>query len=431
MSNDQRRDSQINFDEWPPAARVGLWILAVVGGVWLLSQLFALIAYFWDIILLFFLAWLLSFTLRPIVDHLSAAPTPRLVTRWLGESGRGVWAEWLAGWHLSRPITTLLVYTGLVILLITAIIFIVPIAVTQLGQLAGRLPAYGAQALAFFKSLQAQNPTWLERLNAQAAQFGVDLGEAYQSLNIVGSIQSLAARLAQNTLGIAAGFASLLADLLLVIILSFYITLDTPRLSHWFISMVPGPWQDECQVLFKSVDRTFGGFIRGQLLMALLSAVGTMLVMQLAGLSFVMVVSLFAGAIMLIPVIGAPIALFLPTLMALFQSGLSTAIIVFIAIFGLQQLILHIMMPRILSQTMGMHPLLVFAALLIGVRVAGFWGAMFGIPVVGVLAAMLSYIYQRNILGITGAPETAPAFESEVLTTPRPVALEEQQSRPR
>lgn len=421
----------MNLDEWSPTLRAALWILAITGSVWLLGQLMSIIAFFWDIILLFFLAWLLSFTLRPVVDQLSVSLVPRALIRRLHEDGQAVWAERLAGWHVSRLPATLLVYGGLVVLLITAIIFIVPVAVTQTGQLVSRIPAYGAEMLAFFQRLQTENPAWLERIDAQAAQFGVDLREAYRSLNIMGSAQSIAGRLAQNTLGIAAGFASLMADLFLVIILSFYITLDTARLSRWFISTIPGQWQDECQVLFYNVDRTFGGFMRGQLLIAVVSSLGTMIIMQLASLNFVVAVSLFAGTIMLIPVIGAPIALFLPTLIALFQSGLNTAIAVFIGILALQQLVLHIMMPRILSQTMGMHPLLVFAALLAGVRVAGFWGALFGIPVVGVLAAMLNHIYYRNILGVstTSPEEVSPIPNSKGVITPPGVPLEEQTTR--
>ncbi len=420
----------MKFEDWPPIARVGLGILTAVGTVWLLSQLLSLIAFFWDIILLFFLAWLLSFSLRPIVDHLGARPIPLVLIRRMRASGYTAWAGRLADWRFSRPTATILVYIGLVILLITVVVFIIPVAVSQFGQLASRLPAYGGEVLELFQRLQTENPAWLERLNAQAAQFGVDLEEAYRSLNIVDSIQTVGGRLAQNTLGIATGFASFLTDLLLVLILSFYITLDTPRLTNWFLYMVPGQWQDECEVLFANIDRTFGGFIRGQLLMALLAGAGTMIIMQVAGLGFVVVVSLFAGGIMLIPYIGAPIALFLPTIIALFQSGLNTAIVVFIAILALQQVILHIMMPRIMSETMGMHPLLVFAALLIGVRVAGFWGALFGIPVLGVLAAMLNHVYQRNVLGVTDTlGENTPALESEPAAAPPPVKLEEQRTR--
>lgn len=399
----------MNFDDPAPSLRIALLILAAVGVVWLFGQLLELIVFFWDTILTFFLAWLLTFTLRPLVDAL--AQDGAEAYRSAGPS----WLERLGRWRGSRGLVTAVVYTAVLLVLLTAGILVIPVAVSQFGQLAGRLPAYGGDVIAFFQRLQAENPVWLERVNQQASQFGVNLEDAYQSIDLVGGAQSIAARLAQNTLGIATGFATILADMFLVLIISFYMTLDTPRLSRGFIGMIPERWQDEVEVLFDSVDRTFGGFIRSQLLMAVISTLGTLVVMQLAGLGFVIVVSLFAGLIMLIPYIGAPIALFLPTLIALFQSGLVTAVLVFLVLLALQQLVLHVLMPRIMSQTMGMHPLMVFAALFIGVRVAGFWGALFGIPVVGVLAAMLNYIYIRNVLGAVPAstsPPPASDFES-------------------
>jgi predicted PurR-regulated permease PerM len=414
----------MNLDDPAPSLRIGLAILAAVGVVWLFSQLLELIVFFWDTILTFFLAWLLTFTLRPLVDTLaqdsSEAQQPADPS-WLNRLGR---------WRGSRGLVTVVVYTAVLLVLLTAGILVIPVAVSQFGQLAGRLPAYGGEVIAFFQRVQADNPIWLERLNQQASEFGVNLEDAYQSIDLVGGAQSIAARLAQNTLGIATGFATVLGDMFLVLIISFYMTLDTPRLSRGFIGMVPERWQDEVEVLFASIDRNFGGFIRSQLLMAMISTLGTLVVMQLASLGFVIVVSLFAGLIMLIPYIGAPIALFLPTLIALFQSGFVTSVLVFLALLTLQQIVLHIMMPRIMSETMGMHPLLVFASLFIGVRVAGFWGALFGIPVVGVLVAMLNYIYTRNVLGLVPAataPTLAPEFESPRSETPAP-SLEEREA---
>ncbi len=398
----------MNWEDWPHTVRVPLVLIATAAVVWLLGRALALIAYFWDIILIFFLAWLLAFALHPIVDHLSTHPIPRRLLDLLAAHGQEELAGRLATWRLSHRVATLVVYLALVFVLITTLVFVIPVAVTQLGQLAIRLPGYGAEMLTWFQRLQTENPPWLEHLNAEAARFGVDLREAYRELNIAGWVQSLGTRLAQNTLGIAATLGGFLANTLLVLILSFYITLDAPRLTRWLIGLVPRDWQDECVFLFRSINRSFGGFIRSQLIMAVLSSLGTMVIMQAAGLGFVIVVSLFCGLVILIPIVGAPIALFLPALIALFQQGLISAAYVFIAVFALQQLILHILMPRIMSETMGMHPLLVFAALLIGIRVAGFWGALFGIPVMGVLAAMLNHVYRRAVLHELPAPSEEP-----------------------
>ena len=62
-----------------------------------------------------------------------------------------------------------------------------------------------------------------------------------------------------------------------------------------------------------------------------------------------------------------------------------------IALIALQQVIFNVLAPRILSQQVGLHPLLVFFAVLTGARVAGIWGAIFGVPIVAVVMTMISF----------------------------------------
>jgi predicted PurR-regulated permease PerM len=67
------------------------------------------------------------------------------------------------------------------------------------------------------------------------------------------------------------------------------------------------------------------------------------------------------------------------------------ALILLIALVALQQVIFNVLGPRILSQQIGLHPLLVFFAVLTGARVAGIWGAIFGVPIVAVATTMISF----------------------------------------
>ena len=67
------------------------------------------------------------------------------------------------------------------------------------------------------------------------------------------------------------------------------------------------------------------------------------------------------------------------------------ALFLFLALLALQQVIFNVLAPRILSRQVGIHPLLVFFAVLTGARVAGVWGAIFGVPIVAVLVTMISF----------------------------------------
>ena len=87
-----------------------------------------------------------------------------------------------------------------------------------------------------------------------------------------------------------------------------------------------------------------------------------------------------------------------------------------------QQILFNMIMPRLMGRIVGLHPLLVFAAILVGATVAGGWGILFGIPIAGVVASVLQFIYSRA----TGEEpaQTVEVPRPEPLAEPRPVAGE-------
>jgi len=252
-----------------------------------------------------------------------------------------------------------------------------------LSQLANHLPELAVQA-----------PQAGENFQAQLTRLGLKLNVEDVVQTGLRSLENYATALIQNTLGILTGLLGFVANVFFVLILSFYFALDEPRLRKGMLSILPAKYHDEAHFFARSVDRTFGGFIRGQLIQAILQGIGTAVVMTVLGLDFVLVASLFAGLFMLIPLIGPFLTLLPPILVALVQTP-SSALWVFVALFIFQFVVVNVLMPRILSEALGLHPLLVFAAILISIKIAGFWGAFFGIPVAGVLWAMLNFFYEE------------------------------------
>jgi predicted PurR-regulated permease PerM len=64
-------------------------------------------------------------------------------------------------------------------------------------------------------------------------------------------------------------------------------------------------------------------------------------------------------------------------------------------------------MPRLMGRIVGLHPLLVFAAILVGAALAGAWGILFGVPVAGVIASVLQFLYERATARPDAAETTA------------------------
>jgi predicted PurR-regulated permease PerM len=101
-----------------------------------------------------------------------------------------------------------------------------------------------------------------------------------------------------------------------------------------------------------------------------------------------------AALLVAIPLLGAFIALIPPVLIALVEHPEQTLFLI-VLLFVAQQILFNVIMPRLMGQSVGLHPLFVFAAMLIGGTLAGGWGLLFGIPIAGVVGSVAQFLYQR------------------------------------
>ena len=155
---------------------------------------------------------------------------------------------------------------------------------------------------------------------------------------------------------------------------------------------MPIPFSEDVEFFVASVNHAFAGFFRGQLIQALVYAVGTAAIMWTAGLDLIVLTAVVNTLLMLIPFVGPPLALVLPLAITAFERP-SSFWLVLILVISLQQIVVNVIGPRVMSSTVGVHPLLVFLGILAGAKLAGFWGALFGVPVVAVIAAMVVFYH--------------------------------------
>ena len=360
--------------ERSPLVRLLVIVLLLIAALFLAQQVWALAAAFGDIILLFFLAWLVGFMLSPLAKALC---------------GDG---------QMPRPAAVALVYLGLILALVLAGLVVIPAILAQLSQISSSLPQYAEQAPGLMTSMQ----DWLN-----AHHVGVQISSFYSASDLSARIESVAAAAAQNALGWATGLASLLFNIIIVLVLSFYFVLDGERIAESALRLVPDPYPEEARTLMQSVDRSFGGFLRGQTIQAAICGIGTAVIMLIAGLDYVLLASVLTSLAIIIPFIGPFLGLAFPLLVGAFQLPLPQFLFLFTALLVLQQVVFNVIAPKVVSDAVGMHPLLVFLALLVGMKVAGMAGAIFGIPVAAVINAMIPVFYRRSlsIPGQSGAAE--------------------------
>ncbi|MCC7104804.1 MAG: AI-2E family transporter [Chloroflexi bacterium] len=341
-------------DPWIRALVITMLLIA---GFYLAGIVLSIAGQVADVLLLFFLAWVVSFILEPLVVLLELRP------------------------GLPRRVAVMVVYAALLVVASVAIVRFVPPLSVQIIQLANDLPSAAQEINAYL--LYAQ---------AVAADHGVTVtaDSLLSTQEAIRHVESIGPLLLSNAVLIATGVANLLFRVFIIVILSYYVTLDGQKITGSMLQALPSDKRDDLRFFFATVNRSFGGFLRGQLVQAIIYALGTAAVMLFFKLDFVLLSAVLAGISMLIPFIGPLLALAAPLLVSL-TTRLETLLFVFIALFVLQQIVVNVIAPRVMSQTIGLHPLLVFFAFLAGANLAGVWGAVFGVPVVGVLVAMVSF----------------------------------------
>ena len=359
--------------------------LAILGcaiaGFYLIGLLWQVVQELADIIMLFFLAWLIAFVLEPLVGTLETR-VPRLV-------GIGI------------------TYVTLLVLLSLGVLLLVPALALQTVEVVRSMPGYVEQGGQVLTDLQNSTNNWL--LDHRSPIL-IDLKSALNPQELSRRADALGPQVLGNVVGFATGAATLLVEVLALIILSFYFMADGARLADSFIYALPLRAQDDARYLVANIHRAFAGFLRGQLIQCLVGGIGTGVIMSALNVDYALLASVIAGLVLFIPFIGPPVAVVLPVTIGLLTHP-EVTIYLFLALLALQQVIFNVLAPRLLSHHVGLHPLLVFFAVLTGARVAGIWGAIFGVPIVAVLAAMTSFYRAGHEERVARLQEELPGQE--------------------
>jgi predicted PurR-regulated permease PerM len=366
-----------------------LTALLVLGTIVLAFVLIGIIASafyaFGDTILIFFLAWLLAFILSPIVTRLTnAIPV------------------------LPRVGATIVVYAALA----AGIVLIVVL-------LAGALASSIAEFISSVPRLRQQLPqllaTWQEALRA----FGLQVDLVGQADDILNAIASYAGELVGPVQQIAVASIGAMGSLLLVLILSLYMVVDRDQISAFLFTLVPRSRQREARLLETSVTRSFGGFLRGQAIIGIVYAAVAALTSAVLGLQYLAVTTALSGFLMAIPFFG-PLVAWAPPVVVAFLTASGDTLPAFILMGIGWLLVMNLLQPRLMQETVGIHPIVVLGSVLIGAKVAGIAGAIFGIPIAAVLSA---FFFHYLAMTRNTAPVAARAAKRVEAREGRPVRV--------
>ncbi|CAN5280313.1 AI-2E family transporter [soil metagenome] len=200
---------------------------------------------------------------------------------------------------------------------------------------------------------------------------------------------------ASSALGFAlAVFETAAATLLMFVVLFFYLK-DGSKIAQWVRSVFPEALHEDVTIIGRMGWHTIGGYIQGQLLVALVDAVFIGLGLWVLGvdLALPLAVIVFIGG--LFPIIGATISGILAALVALATDGAGTALLVVALVIVVQQVEGNILQPVIQARLLSLHPLAIILALTVGGFTLGILGAFLAVPVAAATAQTVGYLRRR------------------------------------
>ena len=328
------------------------------------------------------------------------------------------WLERRIPWLSSRP--------ELKRVIVIAVIFIIAAIIAIIAIIAG-ITAIVHQVQAFIHDLpqliEAARVTFESVSTRLAIDIPPELSNIVQDAaqNIGNVVVDAGKRVAGRTLSVISQTVSLLLGLAMVPLILFYILKDRGKLIEGMLDTLSPEPRKHTQNILDILNDVFSSYIRGQLLLGLVVGVVVFLGIFLMGLLFAPkltpyapVLGIVAGIFELIPVIGPWLGAIPGVIVTL--AFAPDMIIPVILLYLLVQLLENsLLVPRIQSESLNLHPVMVLAALIIGSEVAGLWGIILGPPLAAAGRSVLLYF-----LSVWRTEDEIEASASEVEDDARP-----------
>lgn len=206
--------------------------------------------------------------------------------------------------------------------------------------------------------------------------------------------QSEIANLSKNVYSLAIGFFSNLLTIVLLIVLTFYLLLEKENLqeraAHLFVER-----ETRVRNLFMRIEEKLGSWLRGQLLLSVLVGVAVYIGLFILNIPYALPLALLSGVLEVVPVIG-PIIAALPaislalTIQPVLAGGVAAMY------FIIQQLESHILVPQLMKRAVGLNPLVVILAIAVGGRLLGFVGGILAVPITVVIQIIVADIIRER-----------------------------------
>lgn len=290
---------------------------------------------------------------------------------------------------LNRLFSVLLVFS-LALLGIAAVLILLFVAIkSELAKVQLNIPDYATRLYELIPHeitsyLQIDTP---DRLTQQLSNLALELkGSAF-------AIAKPLLSWLQQAVTSTVGFILNLLGYLIIPIYLFYLLTDMPLLMAWLKELPPLRFREQLGLLFREFDSVLSGFVRGQLLVCAILAVLYSAGLWIIGIDLAVAIGTLSGAAFIIPYVGTILGIVLSMAMAVLKFHDLLHPLLCLGWFMLVQTLEGtVITPKVVGDTVGLHPLIAIVALLIGGQLLGISGMLLAIPVAAILKVLAGHL---------------------------------------
>jgi predicted PurR-regulated permease PerM len=347
-------------------------------------------------VLLFTLGGLLAYALDPLVEKLRGSGQPRQ--------------------RMSRGRSVMLVFSGFMLLMVGSVVALSHTVTRQIGHLNKEHTLYEQRA----KEKLDQTDVWL-------AKHGVRVNLSQYVMNPPENVRAFGQRFASNALKMFGEASKDLVEGFLVLLIAVYFLVYSEEMCERMRATLKDPLRSFFDLYRDDVNRILGGFVRGQVVLAIIMGIGGAIICLCFGLHLWLLIGLFVMVTSLIPVFGPVIGaipavlgvLLMPTsVMGLKVGGILLAFVV------LNEVHSKVLYPRLVGNALGLHEVLVLFVLLGGMEVSGMAGVLFSAPLTALAYVSVLHLYRlwQGLPPKRFAPDPTPRPKPHLLQKLKPSA---------
>lgn len=300
--------------------------------------------------------------------------------------------------RMPRLAVIVIVYALFLLLMLAGAIIVVPTILDQLQSLFANSGDYLNSAQAFLERQQA----WLNR------RFGGHMLPP-QLTNLEGQAMDRLSGLLQS--GLSSAGLLLVAVIngvvigITAVVLSYYFLVNAHAIKQTFLSLFPDRAQRGAQLFVSEVGRVFGGYVGGQIILSAFCGVFTFLGLELLQTPYALLLGVLTGLLYAIPYLGVFAAMVVGMLLGLLQSW-QVAVWIGAIIFAVTKVADTLLVPRVMSESVGISPMAIIFSVFAGGELFGLWGLILAIPA----AALFKCVWMVWLLPwLTGKPASSDA----------------------